>query len=91
MTPACPREVTETGACKRRRLFPMGYQREGEGYSRGSPSTQADRVSWLASAANRCPVSQWASGARAWRASALEPMGLLPEVQKGTMVLPVQS
>ncbi len=91
LTPACPREVTETGACKRRRLFPMGVPKRGEGYSRGSPSTQADRVSWLASAANRCPASQWAprgQGLEGFRTGANEAAAGGAE---GTMVLPVQS
>lgn len=40
---------------------------------------------------NRWPSIHVALLARLWRLRALEPMGLLPEVQKGTMVLPFRS
>ena len=36
----------------------------------------------------RLPSFQTASGVKAWRLRALEPIGLLPEVQNGISVLP---
>lgn len=40
---------------------------------------------------NRFPSSHFAPSAKASRLVALEPMSLLPEVQKGTIVLPLKS
>ena len=55
---------------------------------RARPSTQLSIADESALPLNRWPESQLASGARSCIFVALEPMPLLPEVQKGTMVLP---
>lgn len=54
-------------------------------------SAQASSSSWLALPLKRRPGSQSAPLVRLSRFVALEPMGLLPEVQKGMMVLPPHS
>ena len=55
------------------------------------PFTQASTVEREALPLNRWPSSQTAPLAKEWRFAALEPILLLPEVQKGTMVLPDRS
>ena len=62
-----------------------------EAAGRRSPLTQASTVSRDAPPLNRWPSSQLASEAEDRRFAALEPMPLLPEVQKGTTVLPLKS
>ena len=59
--------------------------------ARPRESTHWDTVSREAEPLNRWPSSQVAPSVRASRPDALPPMGLLPEVQKGTMVLPWKS
>ena len=59
--------------------------------SRPSPLIQFTTDSRDAPALNRFPASQVASDALLLRFVALVPMGLLPEVQKGTTVFPDRS
>lgn len=55
------------------------------------PFTQASTVEREEPPLNRWPSSHVAELAREWRFVALEPIPLLPEVQKGTMVFPLRS
>ena len=59
--------------------------------ARPRESTHWDTVSREAEPLNRWTSSQVAPEVNASRPHALPPMGLLPEVQKGTMVLPSKS
>ena len=58
---------------------------------RPRPFTQVSTVERDALPLNRWPSIQVAALAREWRFVALEPMPLLPDVQKGTMVFPLRS
>ena len=53
--------------------------------------TQLSTCSWDTLLLNRRPSSQTAPEVKLWRSAALEPIPLLAEVQKGTMVFPLQS
>ena len=55
------------------------------------PFTQASAVSRDTPPLNRGLSSQLAAGVEARKFAALEPMPLLPEVQKGARVLPLNS
>lgn len=55
------------------------------------PSTHAIISSWELPPWNLCPGSHWALSVNSSRFDALDPMPLLPEVQKGTIVFPEKS